>query len=1336
MSVSLLDRYVPVRLAARLAVLPVDPAVLPLEGAVLFVDVAGSVALAERLMTLHGSAGTGQLSAVLDATFAPVVDAIEVAGGEVVQFAGDAIIAVFAADSPDLAPPWCLAAARRAAEQALRAALPAGISVRAGIGAGDLRALRVGGPRHRGEILLLGPAVWEAFTAGAAATAGTVQLGARAASWPVPTGDAPAPPQAAAAPDAVLAPLLPEPLRGRDPADEAWLAEQRRVTMLFARFDGLALDAPDAPQRLQACTVAFKDAVQAEGGYVRHISVDDKGTVGVAAFGVPPLLREPHASDALRAARALRHAVAALGLPVSAGVTTGRVYCGTLGGRTRRDYALVGRTVNLAARLMGQADGATLCDDVTARDVAGREALTPLAPIVAKGFADPVPVHRVGQEAAPRASAAVGAWPDAARFSGRDADLERLQDLAAQATTARRSVLVEGVPGLGKSSLLRAFAARAEARGAMVLLGQAVWTRRAAAYHAWAPIVEMLLGLPRGADAAAGRAAVARLAASAPDLAARLPLLRDVLPLEVEESEWSRGLEGTSRAEEVRALVLALLERARGERPLVVVLDDAQWCDGESWAMALRGVFGLPTGLLVLACRDRSTFPPDAKRLLDDPRTTTLALGALGAEAVAAAGAAALGVRDLPDAVRQWLAARAGGNPLFARELALSLVAQGVLRVDDGVVTRAPAAGALERLALPATVEALLLRRLDALAPLPQALLRTASALGPTCARADLLAVHAPPVDAAALDAALAELDEAQLLRPTDGGLAFAHQLILETVYQTMVGEPLRALHGRIAAHLAAGPGVDRDALAGVLAQHAQAAGDDAAAMQWLARAADEDLRKGAFRDAAFHLRQLLTLDEQGGYGATPADRARWYRQLGDAHEGLGEMPEARHAMISALLQLGVTLPATDAGWQRLALSGLLRQLWRRVRPPRPHALDGAAWQRSDVASRAYITISEVQYGENDANGMAATIFAAATEADRLGTVPGVSRTLGLVGVSFAMLGARRLAAWYFARADLVGAATGDVAGRVRSALAHASWCTWRGDLTAAVALNDEARARAEAAGLRREWEMVVGVASNSLLALARYDEHRRYAEQMLAGSRERGRPLGRVWALLMLAGNHMRCGAHDAAAEVLDELRTIPDLLMQEQVQVDGWATMLAQRRGDWPQVRRLADVTADGLGLRAGGASGGGRRIVIPFHWQPFWTHSEARLALLERASPVERAHLAREARDAVRGHAAFGRRFRIGAVGALVFEGRWRTLEGDARGALRVLGEGLALADAFGMPYEAATACRFLGLAAPAGSPARREQLGAARRRFAAIGARADVQALDLLLARDHA
>jgi hypothetical protein len=115
--------------------------------------------------------------------------------------------------------------------------------------------------------------------------------------------------------------------------------------------------------------------------------VDDKGCVLIALWGVPTAAYPDNAARAVTAAGRICTVLGEMDMQVSAGVTTGVVYCGCVGNTVQRAYCAVGDVVNLAARLMGKAHGGILVDEATVSRLPAeiKLAVHKQAPIALKG---------------------------------------------------------------------------------------------------------------------------------------------------------------------------------------------------------------------------------------------------------------------------------------------------------------------------------------------------------------------------------------------------------------------------------------------------------------------------------------------------------------------------------------------------------------------------------------------------------------------------------------------------------------------------------------------------------------------------------------------------------------------------------------------------------------------------------------------------------------------------------------------------------------------------------------------------------------------------------------
>ncbi|HEY1016511.1 MAG TPA: adenylate/guanylate cyclase domain-containing protein, partial [Herpetosiphonaceae bacterium] len=420
-----LRRYLPALFANQMAALspPASPlgegpASAEFAGAVLFADISGFTPLAERLAA-HGEEGVELLTEALNRCFGPLIDTIEAHGGDILRFAGDALLALWPSGSRSLGE-----AARRAAQcglalQALPRVLAEGgeLRMRISIGAGAVTAMQLGGVNGRWELLLSGDPLPQMTEAEHAALPGEVALSS--AAWaliepwavaedialgivrltalreelpPRPLTHLPLP--EAAAP--ILQAFLPRAIVSRLAAgQDRWGAELRRVTTLFIQLEpapgATTPRGGDELARLQQLVAALQRQIYDYDGSINQLLIDDKGLVALAAFGLPPRMHEDDALRALRAAQAIETELRQLGAGCAIGIATGKIYCGVRGNERRSEYAMIGDTVNLAARLMqlagppGGSGPGLLCEAQTARAARHHLLFDALPPASVKG---------------------------------------------------------------------------------------------------------------------------------------------------------------------------------------------------------------------------------------------------------------------------------------------------------------------------------------------------------------------------------------------------------------------------------------------------------------------------------------------------------------------------------------------------------------------------------------------------------------------------------------------------------------------------------------------------------------------------------------------------------------------------------------------------------------------------------------------------------------------------------------------------------------------------------------------------------------------------------------
>ena len=221
--------------------------------------------------------------------------------------------------------------------------------------------------------------------------------------------------------------------------------------------------------------------------------------------------------------------------------------------------------------------------------------------------------------------------------------------------------------------------------------------------------------------------------------------------------------------------------------------------------------------------------------------------------------------KKLPPEVLRQIAERTDGVPLFVEELTKSLLESGFLKEAD---ERWELAGPLPQMAVPTSLQASLISRLDRLAPA-----REVAQIGAALGREfdfELLAAMAPYGENQ-LTEALAQLHEAELIfprgTPPRTRWTFKHALIQDAAYDTLLKTSRAALHAKIAEALKAKFPALAEAEPETVARHCREAGSFAEAIEFLQLASQRAMGRSAHIDAVAHLKAALDLVAELGGG-------------------------------------------------------------------------------------------------------------------------------------------------------------------------------------------------------------------------------------------------------------------------------------------------------------------------------------------------------------------------------------------------------------------------------------------------------------------------------------
>jgi class 3 adenylate cyclase/tetratricopeptide (TPR) repeat protein len=898
--------------------------------AVLFGDLCGFTRLTAELART-GRDGADALTHFLDRCFGPVVDQISACGGDVVAFSGDSVLAIF--EERNASPQGAARIAVHCAldlmekHRAHRASSGPFLPLRIGLGAGEVRRLELGGEGGRWVHLAVGEGVQQALGADALRLEDRVVLapGIVGKLEHAPVGERIGAHLSVAGsagseralemrcahldsrPTSILEAFVPEVVVRRLAAGlSQFVAEFRNVSSVFFAFDSALVDdvarIQDVVATAQRCLVRFD-------GYFHQLVQDDKGLTLVAAFGVPPQSHDDDPERAVEFASELMNLLGERGVRTHAAVTTGSVYCGDYGGITRRQYGVVGASMNRAAHLLAGAEfGAVVCDADTRRRASRRRHFIALPALRLKGEADAVQPWLAGSGWSANAPSAV---PE---LVGRPALRRALTAYLARVSEGddRPPLLVlEGEAGIGKTTVLSDLRRRAQAAGVEVVWSQGEALRARASYAAVRPLVRALL--------AAAESEVVSLPSGW-----RPGLLSAVLPEQFDPDPSIEALTPQTRLEQLIVLLRGWIARVSSARPLLWIVEDAQWIDSASQSVLGDLAGSLPRLGVVLAQR------PYAAPAFRQTARELLTMEPLERSDTGRVLAARLGIAEVPEPLLEIIQRRAAGNPLFAEELAGVLVERGHVEIVDGQCRLRSPPREIEHVGAPPSLESLITSRVDRLEPAEQLTLKAASVLGRHF-DLELLRRVRPDTDDRALAGQLERLLAAGFLDAPNGpgGLAFRHPLFQEITYGLLVHAQRQILHRRAAEALEQAQDGVRGGPLAQLALHWEQAGDPERALPLLTRAADQALEQYANEESIdLYERALQARKIVRETPAVDLELARIQRNVGAAHASLTRHLLARDHFRRAIRACGYAVPDGGSG----TLVALARHLGHRAR--------------------------------------------------------------------------------------------------------------------------------------------------------------------------------------------------------------------------------------------------------------------------------------------------------------------------------------------------------------------------------------------------------------------
>lgn len=632
-------------------------------------------------------------------------------------------------------------------------------------------------------------------------------------------------------------------------------AERRHLTTLFVDLVGsTALSARLDPEDMSEVIRRYQNTVAGivtryEGNVAKYMGD------GVLCYFGWPVAHEDDAKRAARSALEIARSITEMRSPdgqalsARAGVATGMVVVGDLIGEgASQEETVVGDTPNLAARLQALAEpGQVLIPEATRQLIQDTFELEELGFFDIKGLDAPVPAWRVGAERSLESRFEIEEVNPVLPMIGRNHELGLIMERWHRAYSGEGQVKVLiGEAGIGKSRLTRAVIDTVSTQDHFRM------NYHCSPYHTDSSFFPVIQQLSHAMGYLETDSAGQRTAKLHQQLRAADPMIiAELLQIEAGPSAEKPDLTPQQLRVRIMEETSAEVQALSREKPVLLVVEDAHWCDASTLAMLEACLDRIANERVMILITARPTFQ---HAFGGHPIVSKLTLNRLGSEQIEAVLTKISGGKTLPDELTKEIIHRTDGVPLFVEELTKTILESGdLIETEDGFQLSGP----IDRVTIPATLHDSLMARIDRLQPVKE-IAQMAACIGRSFDRASLKKIAR--VDALVLDDALGQLERSELVFrrgiPPDATYVFKHALVRDVAYESLLKRRRLEIHHRLTDLFEADPNAPSE----LVAYHATEAGLTEKAIALWGDAARKAQARPAYVEAGNHLRNALTL--------------------------------------------------------------------------------------------------------------------------------------------------------------------------------------------------------------------------------------------------------------------------------------------------------------------------------------------------------------------------------------------------------------------------------------------------------------------------------------------
>ena len=651
--------------------------------------------------------------------------------------------------------------------------------------------------------------------------------------------------------------------------------ERKQVTVMFCDMEGFTsltekLGSEEMYSIMDQIYEILIHKVHDYEGTVNELTGD-----GIMALFGAPIALEDAPQRAIRSALAIHHEMSKFSdklkiekrippIKMRIGIHTGPVVVGTLGNDLRVEFKAVGDTVNLASRVESLAvPGATYVTEETFRLAEGLFRFEALGKKEVKGKKDPVDIYRVIAPSTRRTRFDVSAERGLTPFIGRERELELILDGFQRAKTGRGqafSIMAEA--GVGKSRLLYEFRKAATNEDVTFLEGRCLSYGKGVAYHPVIDILKATFDIREGDGDSEIKEKVKRsLKVIRADEATTLPYLLELLY--VKESGLDKiPVSPEAKKDRMMEAIKRITLKSSEIRPLILAYEDLHWIDKSSEDHLKHLLESIPGArvLMIFTYRPEFVHTWGGKSF-----HSQITLNRLSNREGLIMISHLLGTEEIDSHLEELILEKTEGVPFFIEEFIRSL---RDLKIIQRKGNKYYLAKDTQDVIIPATIQDVIMARVDTLPEAAKAVLQTGSVVGREFSHDLIRRVTVIPEQE--LLTHLSVLKDSELLYERgiypQSTYIFKHALTQDATYQSLLKSTRQKYHRKIAEVLEKNFPDTVETQPELLAHHYTEAGLNEQAVGYWYQAGKRATQRSAHFEAINHLTKglevLMTLPD------------------------------------------------------------------------------------------------------------------------------------------------------------------------------------------------------------------------------------------------------------------------------------------------------------------------------------------------------------------------------------------------------------------------------------------------------------------------------------------